>query len=319
MRLFHDETAGSPTLKEVNAGGVEPALGTSRLGPGQVHRAMIILRIVTVALALFGAPVVAFAQPRACPQFFPSGQPPTLLNPKLAPRTTLLCNGAYAALASGVTHGAIWSAERLSAATVLAARGTQRQGQFHPDDRVPFEDQAQLADYRRSGYDRGHMTPSGDMPDEGTQQQSFTLTNIVPQTPQLNRGVWEGIETAVRNLAEREGEIFVVTGPAFQGQEISSIGPSGVLVPTATWKAVYDPHAQGAGVYICGNTARPQCNVLSVLALARITGIEAFPALPERIKTFAMQLPSPEGRSRRRRNIPPEREPVSLLRQLLGK
>ena len=81
--------------------------------------------------------------------------------------------------------------------------------------------------YRRSGYDRGHMTPSGDMPDEHAQQQTFSLANMVPQTAALNRGVWEGIESAVRDLAVRQGELYVVTGPVFAGQELKSIGPDG--------------------------------------------------------------------------------------------
>ena len=53
-----------------------------------------------------------------CPQFFPAGQLPVLVNPKLGQRTTLLCNDAYAVLASGVTHGAIWSAEHPTAASL---------------------------------------------------------------------------------------------------------------------------------------------------------------------------------------------------------
>jgi hypothetical protein len=66
-----------------------------------------------LALALL-VPVAALAQAPACPQFFPGGQPPALVNSRLAQRTTLLCNDAYAALASGVTHGAVWSAEHPS-------------------------------------------------------------------------------------------------------------------------------------------------------------------------------------------------------------
>ena len=268
----------------------------------------MILQLLTFAATLSAVPMVVSAQPVACPQFFLAGQPPALVNAKLAQRTTLLCNGAYAVLASGITHGAIWSAERPSAATVSAARGLQRESQFFPDGRLPFADQAQLADYRRSGYDRGHMTPSGDMPDAETQQQSFSLANMVPQTPQLNRVVWEGIETAVRNLAAREGQLFLVTGPAFQGQEIQSIGPDGVLVPSATWKAVYDPRAQGAGVYICSDTATPRCEAISVSALAQLTGIDPFPVLPDRIKQVIMPLPAPESRFSRRRRLPREGE-----------
>ena len=146
---------------------------------------------------------------------------------------------------------------------LVAARATPRQGEFHPDDRLPLADQAQLADYRRSGYDRGHMTPSGDMPDEQAQQQSFSLANMVPQTPKLNRGIWAKIETVVRARATSSGELYVVTGPAFQGGNLSAIGPDGVLVPTSTWKAVYDPQS-GAGADVCTSTATAACEVISV-------------------------------------------------------
>ena len=208
-----------------------------------ILRPLLLLNLLLIATA------TAAAQPATCPQFFPGGQPPALVNPKLAQRSTLLCNDAYAVLASGITHGALWSAEHPTRASLIAARGIPREGEFHPDDRLPAADQAQLEDYRRSGYDRGHMTPSGDMPDETAQQQTFSLANMVPQAAELNRGVWARIEMAVRRLARRRGELFVVTGPAFAGQNVASVGPDGVLVPSSTWKAVYDPGAGAAGAY----------------------------------------------------------------------
>ena len=58
---------------------------------------------------------------------------------------------------------------------------------------------------KQGRYDCGHMIPSGDMPGAEAQQQSFSLVNIVPQTPHLDRDVWEGIESAVRRLAEDPG------------------------------------------------------------------------------------------------------------------
>ena len=270
----------------------------------------MITRLLPLALATFACSAEALAQPAACPQFFPGGQPPEVTNPRLAQRTTLLCNDAYAALASGVTHGAIWSAERLTAASLAAARGTPRQGEFHSDDRLPRADRAQLDDYHRSGYDRGHMAPSGDMPDKRAQEQSFALSNMVPQTAALNRGVWEGIESAVRRLAARRGELYVVTGPAFQGQQIQSIGPDGVLVPSSTWKAVHDPKGGETGAYLCSNTAAPRCETVSVAALARGVGIDPFPAVSERMKQTAMTLPRPEhspsarGHGRRQGRLP---------------
>ena len=250
-------------------------------------------RLFALALTVLTAPA-AVAQPAACPQFFLGGEPPALLNLRLAQRTTMLCDDAYAALASGVTRGPIWSAERLTKASLVGARSIPRQGAFHADDRLPRADQAQLADFARSGYDRGHMVPARDAPTLQAQAQTFSLANIVPQTAALNRGVWEGIESALRHLATRQGELYVVTGPAFQGQQVRSIGPNGVLVPSSTWKAVYDPRASGAGAYLCSNVAAPSCKVVSVATLTSITGVDPFPAVPDSVKQAATALPSPE-------------------------
>ena len=269
--------------------------------------------LLTLVATLFAIPCLSVAQP-VCPQFSPGGRLPALLNPKLDQRVTVLCNNGYAVAASGVTHGTLWSAEHLTGADVVSARDTPRAGVFYPDDRAPYADQAQIGDYRGSGYDRGHMTPSGDMPNATAQEQSFSLANVVPQTAQLNRGIWEGVETAVRNLAVREGEIYLVTGPAFVGSELQSIGADGVLVPTSTWKAVYDPQAAGTGVYVCQNTKRPRCAAVSVAALIQTVGIDPLPGLPEGIKATAMTLPEPEVSPyapRRRRYAP-------LLDGLLG-
>ena len=98
----------------------------------------------------------------------------------------------------------------------------------------------------------------------------------------------------MRNLAAREGELYLVTGPAFISERLRSVGPDGVLVPSSTWKAVYDPRAGGAGVYVCKNTATPTCKIVSVAVLTQAVGIDPFPALPERVKQTAMSLPEPE-------------------------
>ncbi len=275
--------------------------------------------LFSLALLVLLTPAASVAQDAGCRQIFPGGQPPALTNPKLGQRTTLLCNNAYASLASGVTHGAIWSAEHPTAASLEAAQHIQREGKFHAENRLPPPDQAQLADYRRSGYDRGHMTPSGDMPDEQAQQQTFSLANMVPQTAQLNRGIWAGVESAVRRLAERDGELYLVTGPAFHGADLRSIGPDGVLVPSSTWKAVYDPRRQETGVYVCRNNDAPTCEVVSVRVLIHAVGIDPFPALPDTMKEQVMSLPPPEdspyasGRHSRR-----HRKPKGLLEQLLS-
>ena len=254
----------------------------------------------TIALLVFLiTPTIVHAEPLAsCTPFFAGGRAPALLNAKLAERTHALCYRAYAALDSGLTRGPLWSAEHPTAEGLAAARATTRVNLFHPDDGLPVDDRAELGDYARSGFDRGHMTPSGDMPDPVAQQQSFSLGNVVPQTAQLNRGIWERIENAVRNLARRQGEIYVVTGPAFQDANLQQIGGR-VLVPSSTWKAVYLPATGDAGAYLCSNTATPVCSLLPVATLAAQIGVDPFPALPQSTKETIGRLPMPRpSRSR---------------------
>jgi endonuclease G len=248
------------------------------------------LRVVVVVLVAC-APWPAWADD--CAALFAGGQAPVLLNAKLAPRTTLLCNETFAVLASGVTRGPLWSAEHLTAQGVADAEATARTGRFHDEERLPPEDRAMLSDYVRSGYDRGHMAPSGDMPNPQAQQQSFSLANIVPQIATLNRNAWAGIESAVRHLAQQRGALFVVTGPAFQGKQLQAL-KGRVLVPTTMWKAVYDPSRHGAAAYRCTNVVRFRCITLSIAALTAETGIDPFPAASWLTKHLAMTLPVPE-------------------------
>ncbi len=100
----------------------------------------------------------------------------------------------------------------------------------------------------------------------------------------------------MRDLAVREGELYVVAGPAFLGNQVQAIGPDGVLVPTSTWKAVYDPRAGGAGVYVCKNTEEPSCNTVPVAELVQAVGVDPFPSSPYAVKQTAMALPLPATR-----------------------
>ncbi len=194
---------------------------------------------------------------RRLPAVLPGRNAAGFRQPTAGARRGAAVQRSFAVSASAVTRGALWSAERLTRASVEAARRPPPENRFHPDARLPPEGRAELSDYARSGFDRGHMAPSGDMPTGAAQEQSFSLANMVPQAPALNRGPWERIESAMRRLARRRGELYVVTGPAFTGTRIDTIGDNRVLVPTATWKAIYDPRAQAAGAYLCSNTDRP--------------------------------------------------------------
>lgn len=255
-----------------------------------------------------------------CMQFGPENALPVLLNKKLQPHTTLLCNTAYAVLNSGDVHEPLWSAEYLDETAVWGGRKIGRTtNSFVADDRLPTGDGATLADYRNSGFERGHMTPSADAGTVETQEETYTLSNVVPQTAALNEGVWTGVEMAVRIMALLDGGVYVVTGPDFTGSS-QAIGHN-VLVPTATWKAIYDPRHHEAGAYLCQNTDSPTCQTLSVAALADRIGIDPFPEVGEAIKAQAMTLPKPQASPyapRSRENRDWERLQKRLERKLVG-
>jgi len=253
-----------------------------------MRRALPILVVLLLASC-------AQAQPFPCAAEFAGGRPPALVNQRLAVGTRFLCNQDYAVLHSAVTRTPLWSAEHLTADQVEQARGVPREGEFHPDGRLPAGGRAELRDYARSGYDRGHMSPSGDMPTPESQQESFSLANMVPQAPELNRNLWEAIERATRGLAKREGQVYVVTGPVFQGQRLQQLRRS-VLVPTSVYKAIYDPARGQAAAYLCPNTDAAGWQAISVAQLAQLTGIDPFPGVA--IASAPLPLPTPELRRR---------------------
>jgi endonuclease G, mitochondrial len=235
----------------------------------------------------------AFASPTSCPEHYPQGQAPDIINRKIAAKTRELCNAGYAGLHSGVTRTPLYSAEHLTKEQLEQGRGLKRVNSFHADDRLPHSERAELADYARSGYDHGQVAPSGDMFDPQSQDQSFSMANMVPQEPTINRGVWERIEAWVRRLARLRGELFVITGPLFQGGELKRIGGR-VLVPTATFKAVYDPIRQEAGAYVVENAAGALPKIVSIAELKKLAGLDLFPAVGARVKERAMRLPLPK-------------------------
>jgi endonuclease G len=265
------------------------------------------LRPLVPALLLVVVPHAALSQalpePQALPEapacraLFADGRAPTLTNPKLADRAVPLCFEAFAVLHSGVSRTPLYAAERLTRRSVSAARRVERADTFHDEDRLPEDDRASLADYLRSGYDRGHLAPAGDMPSAVAQAESFSLANIVPQNRAVNRGLWAAIEESVRRLASERGEIFVVTGPIFEGRSVGAI-KGRVLVPTQMFKAIYDPRTGEAGAYLVPNAAGAEWRAVSLATLRETAGLDVFPALPEASKAKAMALPEPQEFSR---------------------
>lgn len=100
---------------------------------------------------------------------------------------------------------------------------------------------AELNDYSGSGYDRGHLAPAGDMAVDSTaMSESFYMSNMSPQHPSFNRGIWKKLESLIRAWAYNKSEIYVITGPVLNKQYIIDyIGENGVAVPQFYYKIAY--------------------------------------------------------------------------------
>lgn len=127
-----------------------------------------------------------------------------------------------------------WVAWRLDSSWIGSA---DRQDDFRPDSTLPSGwYQVTDNDYSGSGYDRGHMTPSGDrtrsIPDNSA---TFLMTNIVPQLGDNNQGPWNDFENYCRTLAQAGNEIYIYSGVVGTNGTIAS---GRIVVPRYTWKVV---------------------------------------------------------------------------------
>lgn len=200
-----------------------------------------------------------------------------------------LCFNGFNVMYSGVSKTPLWSAEHLTAERL--SQKIKRQDSFHEESQIPSTYRATLADYRASGYDRGHMSPNGDMSDTSSQYDSFSLANIVPQAPKNNQEVWRKLEEATRSMVKKnKQDAYVVTGPIFSGKRLKTIG-SGVLVPSAVFKAVYFPKTGVIGAYYAPNNNSQQVYIVSVCEIEDLTGLNIFPSLNEETKRKTYQLP----------------------------
>ncbi|MBF7685809.1 DNA/RNA non-specific endonuclease [Acinetobacter sp. B10A] len=224
-----------------------------------------------------------------CTSQFYNNAPPYLVKDSLKKNTTALCFNGFNVMYSGVSKTPFWSAEYLTPTRL--SQKIKRQDSFHEEERVPSIYRATLKDYKGSGYDRGHMSPNGDMPDEMSQYDSFSLANMVPQAPKNNQEIWRMLEEATRGMVTKQKQdVYVVTGPIFSGNKIQTIG-NGVFVPSAVFKAVYYPKTGVIGAYYAPNNNSLQVSVVSVCHIEALTGMNLFPALNESAKRKIYDLP----------------------------
>ncbi|MPN54910.1 Nuclease [bioreactor metagenome] len=124
-----------------------------------------------------------------------------------------------------------------------------------------------------------------------TMDNSFFMSNISPQTPKFNRGIWSRLEKQVRNFALTENEIYVITGPVFKNDDtrLISIGKNNpIAVPYAYYKVIYDlTPPQKMIAFIIPNTGSKKSLAqfaVTVSTVEQMTGLEFFPTLSDKTK-----------------------------------
>ncbi len=153
----------------------------------------------------------------------------------------------------------------------------ERSDNFRADKSI-LSGSASPADYRGSGFDRGHLAPAGDMKwDELAMSQSFLMSNMSPQTPGFNRGIWRKLETEVRNWAIEKDSLYVITGPLFSSTD-SLIGENGVGVPGYYFKVLVDlsPPDHDMIAFLLPNTASSEELQSFAIPVDSLEGISAY-------------------------------------------
>ncbi|MCQ2280427.1 MAG: DNA/RNA non-specific endonuclease [Bacteroidales bacterium] len=174
--------------------------------------------------------------------------------------------------------------------TATAAAGTvPRSDEFAQDEALEGR-QADLSDYRGSGYDRGHMAPAADMKwSEEAMLESFLLTNMCPQVHAMNAGCWETTEKMGRRIANQYGNVWIVCGPIYDECEQGTIGANKVAVPDAFFKAfLINTNGQYSSIaFIMKNSEEPQnlkASSMTVDALETIIHRDLFHNLPDDVE-----------------------------------
>lgn len=182
---------------------------------------------------------------------------------------------------------ALWVAYELTKEETI--KKFNRTDKFIPDPKVATKT-ATNQDYEASGYDRGHLAPAADMSwSQASMAESFYFSNMSPQTPSFNRGIWKKLEEQTRVWAIENAKIYIITGPVLS-KDLPTIGPNKVSIPKYYYKVILDytePSIKGIG-FIMPNesSSKPlQSFAVSIDSVEAVTGINFFPLLPNKQET----------------------------------
>jgi endonuclease G len=217
---------------------------------------------------------------------------------KLIGRTKQLDNRGFVVGYSETMNNPLWVSYRVF--DVPNLNSGKRPSGFKVDSRT--RSGISHGDYTHSGYDRGHMAPNYAIATrygDEAQLETFLMSNIIPQTPSVNRGIWKDLEMMVAKQYGRYfTEVWVITGPVFE-EPVEKL-ESGVKIPSQYYKIIADERGGELRVLAfliesdCPPYTRIRKRLVSINQIETLTGLDFFPDLPEEMQ---LQLESdPAGR-----------------------
>ncbi|MCL1077778.1 DNA/RNA non-specific endonuclease [Parashewanella spongiae] len=197
----------------------------------------------------------------------------------------LLCRDGYAVGYNYQKKVANWVSYYITKDSVNAFY--KRSNSFKTDKELPSQFQSTSTDYSRTGYDRGHLAPSGTVDfSKDSMQQSFLMSNMAPQLPGFNRGGWKGLEDKIRNWANTYNELYVISGPVWDGNE-EYIG-NGVYIPNAFFKVILDPYYNDSIAYLIPHqkvkSSEMSKYITTVNKVEELTGFDFFSELNDGVE-----------------------------------
>jgi endonuclease G len=203
--------------------------------------------------------------------------------PALKPGETIIKHTGYSLTYNELYEQANWVAYELTEMETIGKY--ERTNKFLTDPMVTTGT-ADHPDYLKSNFDRGHLAPAGDMGwSAKSMAESFYYSNMSPQVPTFNRGIWEDAEELMRAWAKEYKSIYIVTGPILE-KGLKTIGPNKVAVPKYYYKVILDyksPKHKGIGLILPnGDHDKPLKDYfITIDSVEKRTGIDFFPVLPD--------------------------------------
>jgi endonuclease G len=190
--------------------------------------------------------------------------------------TTVVCRAGYVLEHDNTAHIPIWVSYDLEPINAIGC--LPRSDAFATDESLAPGAASTMKDYSKSGYDTGHMANDGDFRwNAQRSKESFILSNMAPQLPAFNRGIWKRLEGATRGWAISRGHTLVIyVGPIYSRDQDLRLKNSDVTIPHSFFKIIIDQNSGETLAFIFnheGSSSNLQTFMTSVPEIQRQTGL----------------------------------------------